>query len=174
MIVYPQLMVPVPAHSLLGVSVVCFDASDWGQSPAPALRALSEQSRSQLRGRSQSPSHQSVSSGQWRGRCDIMCDASHVWHDICLVVKRSSIGHCNIPLIEGCHYYLTHDDISEPFAALIVNFLQTQTLIPKGSVFRVERIGWRQKVCSHLECESELEILDLAPEIGFLRFMVSV
>ena len=65
MIVYPQLMLPVLAHSLqAGVSVVCFDASDWGQSPAPALRALSERSRSQLRGRSQSPSHQSVSSGQ--------------------------------------------------------------------------------------------------------------
>ena len=101
MIVYPQLMLPVPAHSLAGVSVVCFDASDWGQSPAPALRALSERSRSQLRGRSQSPSHQSVSSGQWRGRGDIIRDASHVWLDICLAVQRQSIRNCSIPWLRA-------------------------------------------------------------------------
>ena len=158
MIVYPQLM--LLSHSLPGVSVVCFDASDWGQSPAPALRALSERSRSQLRGRSQSPSHQSVSSGQWRGRGDIMCDASHVWLDICLAVQRKSIRNCIIPLMKGCHLL---------FDSWTLWSLMYQSDIDS---LRMCFTSWKNWLKS--ECESELEILDLAPEIGFLRFMVSV
>ena len=156
------LFTPNLAHSLPGVSVVCFDASDWGQSPAPALRALSERSRSQLRGRSQSPSHQSVSSGQWRERGDIMCDASHVWLDICLAVQRQSIRNCSIPWLRAVTTtlwlmtlwsLLYHSDIDS---------------------LRMCFTSWKNWLKLKSECESELEILDLAPEIGFLRFMVSV
>lgn len=125
-----------------------------------SLRALSERSRSQLRGRSQSPSHQSVSSGQWRGWCDIM---SVTWRlFICVENHQSLLA------------------VTTSWLKILVSLTPYGKLYAKSDLdslriclFWVENKN--QKVAYlYLEWDTELEILDLAPEIGFLRFMVSV
>lgn len=157
-------MFPLTAHSLLSlsVSVVCFDASHWGrgQSPGPEWAEPEPAPRTE-------PESESPVSVIWPV-------TGVVWHH---VGDITSVYLC---------WEASESAISPSWRAVTTSWLKILvSLTPYGKLYAKSDLDslriclfWvenkNQKVCLYLEWDTELEILDLAPEIGFLRFMVSV